>query len=803
MERVYKTLQRRYRKANLTFGQGLTEKGETRKINHVFVKLMVLERGDLKSAFQNPTFGTAQEALRRTEHVFTEVSRSAATARRCVELSEIFPDSASDDDSFRVLLLASAGCGKTTLLMKYCPLMWANGELWSGKFDLLICGELRNEEVRCAEDIGGLLGGWGRVGLMNVEDRQSLVDFIADRPHRICLILDGLDETQFESCSNYVKDILRGEELHGVRLILTSRPCDDAFTLCEKYPFRTRLEIVGFLPADVEKYVRCVLSEEQATELLHVLAEDMHLANVMSTPYFAARVCELFKWSTRIPRCVSDIHELMILQIASSRREKSFANWKDLPSDFQKHVLDLGEFAFRMLLAERLCFSESEIMAHSLSKDAVLLGMLVTCEPDLLVGRERQYRFSHLILQEFLSALFVALSGQLYPGKIAKIVEALGALSGHLNTFWQLLASPLDSECMDCLCMALLFCRHKPPTVNEVESLLFDRCPIPSEVQEALCSLLPLRSMEALARRLLDGRVAGDAVTAIENKMQCSRISNNSGFLRTLLAVWLRMSPKAHVGELLENVNMIDSGTASLCCEIANIDVATFGSICSLIPDIDLPYGCHPQFFALKDIVFRCFMEYTRSAVPPAHHLPVRTIAQVLARSDFCIRSNNSQADCYTREHVLKHHSDDVRRVDAIMLGCHSWHWSLYNQVIKSSSLTSLCISVPGDKDFLQPYLPRNDNMEEAGFRKVPSRSLWTIAIAIDKWPSLRKVTVTIDDPDCTTDGEATTFLSAVGRHGSLVIVSVGYWATLAMHPYFRLCDQNSYPSTIQRQFIQ
>ena len=562
MERVFKTLQRRYRGTNLTFGQGLTEKGETRKINHVFVKLMVLERGDLVSAFQNASFGTANEAIRRSEHVFTEVSRSAATARRCVELSEIFPDSASDDDSFRVLLLASAGCGKTTLLMKYCPLMWANGELWSGKFDLLICGELRNEEVRCAADIGGLLGGWGRVGLMNVEDRQSLVDFIADHPHRICLILDGLDETQFESCSNYVKDILRGVELHGVSLILTSRPCHDAFTLCEKYPFCTRLEIVGFLPADVEKYVRCVLSEEQATELLHVLAEDMHLASVMSTPYFAARVCELFKWSPRIPRCVSDIHELMILQIASSRGEESFANWKDLPPDFQKQVLDLGEFAFRMLLAERLCFSESEIMAHSLSKDAVLLGMLVTCEPDLVVGRERQYRFSHLILQEFLSALFVALFSQLYPGKIAKIVEALGALSGHLNTFWQLLASHLDSECMDCLCNALLLCPHNPLPVNETEALFFDRSAIPTKVQGTVCGS--------------------------ESAVVTTAIVGEEGFSNRL------------------------------------------------------------------EMVSRCFMEYTRGAVPPARHLPVSTISNLLAITPTIVNSGYlSHAYCYTLQHML------------------------------------------------------------------------------------------------------------------------------------------------------
>ena len=726
MERVFKTLQRRYRRTNLTFGQGLTEKGERRKINHVFVKLMVLERGDLKSAFQNASFGTANEAIRRSEHVFTEVSRSAATARRCVELSEIFPDSASDDDSFRVLLLASAGCGKTTLLMKYCPLMWANGELWSRKFDLLICGELRNEEVRCAEDIGGLLGGWGRVGLMNVEDRQSLVDFIADHPHRICLILDGLDETQFESCSNYVKDILRGDELHGVRLILTSRPCDDVFTLCEKYPFHTRLEIVGFLPEDVEKYVRCVLSEEQATELLHVLAEDLHIASVMSTPYFAARVCELFKWSTRIPRCVSDIHELMILQIASSRGEKSFANWKDLPSDFQKQVLDLGEFAFRMLLAERLCFSESEIMAHSLSKDAVLLGMLVTCEPDLLVGRERQYRFSHLILQEFLSALFVALSGQLYPGKIAKIVEALGALSGHLNTFWQLLASHLDSECMDCLCNALLLCPHNPLPVNETEALFFDRSAIPTKVQDTVCG-----------------------------------------------------------GEAAVDTTMLP------------------------MPDFAEWHGRFPgeiskDFSNTVEIVFRCFMEYTRGAVPPARHLPVSTISNILANLPIYVSDGLSHTFCYTLQHVLKHHSDDVKEVtaDVSAAGCYSWHWSLYHQLVKSSNLTILTVFCQDNCDILPSSLSSNENMRKAAFSDVESRSLIAIAVAIEKWPSLRELTVIIYKPDCTTGEEASAFLSAVGRHSSLRSVRIKKGVEEESHPYYRLCVQKSYPSTVDLQHV-
>ena len=597
MERVYKTLQRQYRRAKITYGKGLTEKGETRKVSDVFVRLMVLERGDLKSAFQMQSFGTAAEASRRLEHVFNDLTRGS-DAKRSVELSELFPLSAiAEDDSFRVLLLASAGCGKTTLMTKYCPLMWANGELWADQFDLVICGELRNEEIRRANGVGDLLGGWSSVGIENIDDRQRIVDFVEDHPHRVCLILDGLDETKFESCSSFVQAVLRGEKLCGIRLVLTSRPCDDVFSLCEAHPFSQRVELVGFLPGDVKEYVkRCVLNEEKATELLHVIEEDISLASVMSTPYFASRVCELFMWSGSIPRCVSRIFELMILQIAERRCMKSYKTWTDVPCHVQRDILDLGEFAFRMLVCQQLCFSESQLKEHSLSAEGISLGMLVTCEPGTAAGRERQYRFSHLVLQESLSALFVALSSRLYPAKLVRLVEALGARSGHLSMFWQLLASYLDKECMNCFCNALLTRKHKPLPAPELEALLFDRNVIPLGVQDTLCGLLSLSSMERVAVELLNGLVKGDAVTAVENEMQCNRRSNNTDFFKTLLAMWLRLSPTSHIGTLLASVRLVDSSAVQSCCEIAGIAESLLGDVCLPMPGdyygkVSLLYG--------------------------------------------------------------------------------------------------------------------------------------------------------------------------------------------------------------------
>ena len=221
-----------------------------------------------------------------------------------------------------------------------------------------------------------------------------------------------------------------------------------------------------------------------------------------------------------------------------------------------------------------------------------------------------------------------------------------------------------------------------------MEALLFDRAAIPSAVQQALCGLLFLSSMEVLAAKLLHGLVAGDAVTAVENEMQYSRKTTNNDFLRTLLAVWLRLSPQAHVGTLLENVGAVDSSVAATCCEIAAIDISTLGTSFLPIPEdrqLDI------SFYAREDIVYRCFMEYTRCAVPPTCHLPISSISKILAKLQFRVSGWHSRSYCYTLQHVLKHHSDDVTSVFIDMSGgFKTWHWSLYNQALKSTILTHL-----------------------------------------------------------------------------------------------------------------
>ena len=798
MERVYKTLQRRYSRAKVHYGKGLTEKGETKKVSDIFVKLMVLEREALKLAFKNRSFGTGDEADRKIEHAFNALSRGGNPVRP-VELSDIFPqNSSTEDDSYRVLLLASAGCGKTTLMTKYCPYMWVESKLWSGQFDLVICGELRSEEIRQARGIGDLLGGWSDLGVESIEERQRIVDFVSDHPHRICLVLDGLDETSFDSCSDFVKGVLRGEKLSGIRLVLTSRPCDDVFNLCEAYPFSQRLELVGFLPEDVEEYVKRVSDEKTATKLLRVISEDPYMASVMTTPYFAVRVCELAKWSDRTPRCMSDIFELMILQIAGTHSMKSYNTWDELPATFVKEVLDLGEFAFRMLVDQQLCFTESEVNKHALSKEAISLGMLVTCEPGA-AGRERQYRFSHLMLQEYLSALFVALAGRLYPDKIVNLVAALGAESGHLNMFWQFLASHLDGECMNCLCESLLFTKYKLCIPEaQLESLLFDRNPIPTKVQETLCSHLSVSSMELVAGRLLEGLVEGNVVTAVENEMQCSRSSNNSDFFKAALSMWLRLSPKSHVGNLLENVRDVDSCAAKACREVAGVR----GWVELSLEAAFLRFYTSGRGY----LVYRCFSEYAlhcTSRLTSPGSIPC--ISKLLAAGVISVASISymSAVHCYALEQVVKHHSSDITKI-ALKIGCmEAYLNSFCARLLQCPNLnciywdTSFGRSVI-DASKLLACLSRNVSVAKVDFGTIDLENLPACATALSYWPSLRKIELAVAEGNEVEREEAVeALLSAIATLRMLKTVNIIFSSDDRWYLYRHLLESSAYPSNV------
>ena len=66
-----------------------------------------------------------------------------------------------------------------------------------------------------------------------------------DNPHRVCLILDGLDESKLSECDEFLQKVIRGEELCGIRLVVRPNPKRLAFFFAFFWPF---LEEIAFSP---------------------------------------------------------------------------------------------------------------------------------------------------------------------------------------------------------------------------------------------------------------------------------------------------------------------------------------------------------------------------------------------------------------------------------------------------------------------------------------------------------------------------------------------------------------------------
>ena len=696
----------------IQLGKGFTERGASKKLGDVYVKLMVIERAELREAFQSQSFSSAGDEERRLRHVLNDfVSGTQVTF---VELAKMFerlleldrqaqgtwPSAAAtaveaeegekrnDEESFRILLLASEGCGKTTLMTKYCPLQWALGLLWNEEFDFVIAREFRYDKTRRISGVGDLLGGWSSLGIEIPEDRQRIVDYVEDNPHRVCLILDGLDESKLSECDEFLQKVIRGEELCGIRLVVTSRPCPDVFTLSESHPFDRRVELVGFLPGDIPEFIDRMLGDEseKCGKLKKRISEDMYLASIMCTPYFATAICDLLKWRDKIPKCISDVFELMVLRSAESRDGKFYEKWEHLPVRFRQNALELGRFAFRMLVEQRLVFNVDDLVRCGVSDEAQLLGFLVACESDVSDDgsvSERQWRFSHLTLQEYFAALFVALSSHMFPGKVVCLVEVLGPRSGHLSTFWQLLAGHLDHDCVNSLLHAILEVEQCSKS-EDVESMLLSFRAIPVEIENALCEVLSRANMEGLAEELLSGKVEGTGVVAVENELDQRCKSSNKDFLKTLFDIWTGCTPEANVEVLLNIVKKLNASAAAICQELLSSSPAEKCKSEGGMKEQEVNEESDTEYETKEEesgeekqsrekLCFRCFMEHAQhTGDVNVKTLTMPSISLYLQKSPVYISNSDSPLNLLAVSYVVRSHRNDVSDLRILVTEVHS-----------------------------------------------------------------------------------------------------------------------------------
>lgn len=131
-----------------------------------------------------------------------------------------------------------------------------------------------------------------------------------------------------------------------------------------------------------------------------------------------------------------------------------YPSWEMVPRCTREQILELGHFLFPMLAEKEIVFRESDFRDHGLSQGAQNTGFLVSCDQQYFASQS-QWQTTHLAVQEYLAALYVASSCP-RPKDITWLVHRLGAGTGHLSTFWCLLATLLPPSSQEALLEGIL-----------------------------------------------------------------------------------------------------------------------------------------------------------------------------------------------------------------------------------------------------------------------------------------------------------------------------------------------------------
>ncbi|XP_065189991.1 uncharacterized protein LOC135820874 [Sycon ciliatum] len=601
-------------KAGIQISGGLASDAKI-PLEDIFVNLTLLTKDELSKLFGNESssFSSGSERARQLE-LFSEAQPqrvASAERERGIELEDIF--SATNERSCnqgattspgcdhevadsgllvrakepveankkKVLAFGSAGCGKSTIFLIMLEYLWSKGELWRGKFDLVLAVELRRAEVQTATSLCDLLA--RRFSSLDVETDELLEmsRFFRSNQSRLCIVLDGLDECKLKNCSEYMRDLLLTRRSSGdMHVVVTSRPCTAAHTLSHCGEYEQQVEVVGFSPDDVETYVIKVMGDVKGEAMLEKLRSQEGTMSLMGTPLFAALACELFMDDTdgsKLPTSSTELYESLVRRVMERRVGKRYKTLSAIKMDEIEVLKELSGFALSMLAQQKMVFNEEDVSSAQLSMPAIELGLLRTYKSTSST-EDRQYRFAHLSFQEVLAAWYVRSEMLNDENDAAWLVRRVGHYSGHMTMFWRFLIALAVPKLAVAIMEHLwrIICDRAQRAYSKTDTRLLDDIVSRSQpgkqsndvdrIHAVLKSALSIEKIKELADQLLVGTAGqGRGRHRVDNALPQDRELTDELYLDTLVVVWKNEAAERSAEVFLSAVRKVDPGTASHC----------------------------------------------------------------------------------------------------------------------------------------------------------------------------------------------------------------------------------------------
>ena len=354
----------------------------------------------------------ADEFTKKSLHGLTE---EILREKRPIALDHILMP--KDGRRVRCLLVDGApGIGKSTLAWEVCH-KWE--ELESVKqFELVVLVNLRQkkaQEARCLED------------LLPCDATTNMKELVAviGQGEGMLIVCDGFDELPREQRQegSICIDLIKGRLLPDATIIVTSRPSVSAelWSLCQ-HNIHRHLEVVGFTKEDIRRFAESVFSGDILKGFLSYITSNPPILGMMYIPLNAVIVALVYQDSydtdTFYPTTMTQLFDaltrglirrhLVSARLVSSEycMPPSLQRTEDiskLPPLVAQQLLRLAKVAYEGLCKKRYVFTD-------LGEDFENLGtMKKATSVNVITGPGSSYSFLHLTLQEYLTAVHIAI----------------------------------------------------------------------------------------------------------------------------------------------------------------------------------------------------------------------------------------------------------------------------------------------------------------------------------------------------------------------------------------------------------
>jgi len=366
--------------------------------------------------------------------------RQSMIKQKHLKLSSIDINKLFQSDDELVFIRGVAGIGKSTLIDMY-TLKWAKGELKEVNFDFVFtftCREINTyEEITCVDQIFSQV--FPQIfRYITLEDLSELGD-------RVLIIVDGLDELQDIYKMDSKKQLQPTNVQHHLQIVFQMinsksktliphhksiacgrpRACDYLRSLLVQNHKTKLIEVCGFNPKNIAKYIKNFfhdkINKSKAKTITDALKNSKNLQVMASVPVFLWVICNVYD-EELLTESLNTYTELnfyacliFIRNHLQGTTNRIYDTLNDLIEDecVMNVIFSLMTLSVQTYMNNQVLFTEEDIKSLQCPIHLEQTGFIVKVRRDNL--SKAVYQFRHLILQEFLCAVYLNVTKWINP----------------------------------------------------------------------------------------------------------------------------------------------------------------------------------------------------------------------------------------------------------------------------------------------------------------------------------------------------------------------------------------------------